>query len=118
MARERQRAAIKLEREFQIPAPLMDLGHAAKSGEIVRRGLQDELQFGLGLLELPELDQRPAERDACGEIAGMTRKAGATALLRRLIVAGSAVFLRQLGESNRGGVSLDPASEIGDARAF
>ena len=118
VACERQRAAVELERAFQIPAPLLDLGHAADGGEIVGRGLEDELQFRLGLLELPELDQRAAERDPCGEISGMAREAGAAALLRRLIVAGATVFLGQLGEGNRGRVGLDPASQIGDARAF
>ena len=91
---------------------MMDFGDAANRGEIFRRALEDVLEFGERRLEIVELDQRAAQRDAGGEITRMKLETGAADVDGLLVMAGAAALLRQLGEGNRRRIRLDPASEI------
>ena len=70
------------------------------------------MEFALRILELPELDQRPAEGDARGEIRRVNFEAGAADVDSFLKHRRAPVLFSELGESNRRRVLLDPSSEI------
>ena len=74
-----------------------------------RRG---RAQLGVRFVETSELDQRAAERDACGEIVGMICEAGAADADGLVVIAGAAALLGELRKSNRRRVRLDPASQF------
>jgi hypothetical protein len=65
-------------------------------------------------VELVELDQGAAERDAGRQVPGVKFEAGAADVDRFLEVAGAAAFLGELGEGDRRRVPLDPASKVID----
>ena len=94
----------------------MDFGEAADGGEIFGRALEDELELGLRFVERAELDQRAAQRDAGREIAGMNREPGAADLDRFFVLPGAPAFFRELRESDRRRILLDPASKVVNAR--
>jgi hypothetical protein len=109
-----QRRFVLRQRVLEVSATMMDLGHAADGREVFRRALEHDLQFGLRLVELIELDERAPERDARGEVPGVNGEARARdrdALFER---ARAAAFLGELGERDRRRVLLDPASKVFD----
>jgi hypothetical protein len=118
VSREVQSAAVVVERGFEPAQPVVDLGHAADRGEIIRRRLEDVVQFLFGVFELVQLDERAPKGDARGKIAGMSNEAGTAAPLGRLVVARSSILLRELREGDRRRIALDAATEFGDARTF
>jgi hypothetical protein len=115
---KRKRAAVVLERVNEIAAPVEDIGHPADRRQVVRRTLQHELQFGFGPLEIAPLDQRSAERHTRGKVSGVSRQTRAAGLLRRLEVAGAAVFLSELCEGDGCWIGFDATSKFGYPRAF
>lgn len=116
VAGERQRRAVLRERLLEVAAPMMDFRDAANGGEILGRALQHELQLGLRLVQLVELDERAAERDARGEITGMNGEAGAGHRDRLFVCAGAAALLGELREGDRRRVFLNPASKVFNPR--
>ncbi len=71
---ERQGGAVLRERLREIAAAVQDFGEAADRGEVFRRALQHLLELGSRGVELVQLEQRAAERDARREIAGVERR--------------------------------------------
>ena len=57
---QRQRALEVLERRRGVAFAVEDLRQAAHRGQVLGRLTGDELEFGPGLAELPEVEQRPA----------------------------------------------------------
>ena len=87
----------------------------AFGGEVLRRHLQDAIDFRGRLIDRAELDQRAREREACRGIAGMLRKTHATDANRLFVFTGAAVFFGQLRKRDRRGILPDPASKLLDA---
>ncbi len=112
VTRERQRRAVLRQRFGKRSAPVVDLGQPADGGEIFRRALQDEIEGGLRLVELIQLDQGAPERDAGGQVSGVNREAGPADLDRFLMLSSAPAFLGELGEGDRRRILVDPAPQI------
>ena len=95
---------------------MVDFGEAADGGEVFRRALEHQLELALRVVELVQLDERAAERDARGEIPGMQPEAGAADVDRFLVLPGAAAFFGELRKRNRRRILLDPASKVFNAR--
>ncbi len=89
--------------------PLIDIREASNSGKVLRRRLKDQLELGLGFVELSKLHQRAAERYAGRQVTGVSFEAGTGDLHSILEITGPAVFLSELRERDRRRVLLDPA---------
>ena len=63
VAREREGGAVLLQRVSQRSATMEDLGEAADRGEVFRGAGENDLELGLRLVELIDLDQGASERD-------------------------------------------------------
>jgi hypothetical protein len=115
VARKPERGSILRERGGQLAAAMMDFPEAADGGEIFRSVLEDVFELALRRFELIQLEQRAAERDACGKIAGVYRETGAARLDRFFELTRPPEFLRELRKRNRRRILLDPASKVVDA---
>ena len=93
-------------------APVLDLGQPADGGEVFRRALQDEIEGGLRLVEVIQLDQGAPERDAGGQVSGVNREAGPADLDRFLMLSSAPAFLGELREGDRRRIPVDPAPQI------
>jgi hypothetical protein len=112
VARQGQRGPILRERLDKLAAPVMNLRKAANGGQIFWRTLDDHRQFSLGVVVLSEFDERPAQRDARGQIARMDGEPGAADLDGFGMLPRPPVLLRELRERDRRRILLDPASKI------
>jgi len=83
---KRQRRAVLRERRGKLAAAVMNFGDAADGCEIFGCALEDRRELGQRLVELVQLDQRTAERDAGREIRRVYREAGATDVNRFLVL--------------------------------
>src|SRR5262245_32855049 len=110
--RQSDRRAIQGHRLRQIAAPLEDVAERTQGGEILRCILQDEVELPLRVIELAELQQRPAERHARGEISGMSVEAATADVDRFLVAAQAAAFFGELRKRNRRRILFDPASKV------
>ena len=79
--------------------------------------MTDALQLTLRLLEVSELQQRAAERDAGGQIVGIGGEAGPAHGDGFFGPPGAAELFGKLGESNRRRILVEPASKVLDARS-
>ena len=116
--REFERPTVVGERLVLLAPPVVDVGQPLQRRQVLRRGVEHPLQLVLRLLQLPHLDQRPAERHVRRQVARMVREAGPAGLDRLLEAACPAVFFGELREGNRRLVLLDSASKLFDARVF
>src|SRR5471032_438884 len=91
---------------------MMDFGERADGREIFGCALEDVLELDEAGVEVVQLEQRAAERDARGQIGGMELEAGTADVDRFLVEAGAAAFLGELREGDRRRILLDPASKI------
>ena len=112
VACEAERGAVLRERVGQCPTPMEDLREAANRGEIFRGALEHQLELGLRVVEAVQLDQRPPERHARGEIAGVNRETRTTDLDRFLELRRAPMLLGELRKRNRRRIFLDPASKV------
>ena len=85
---------------------------AANGRKIFRRVLKHVLQFGLRFIEVVQLEQRAAERDARGQITRMGREAAAAGGHRLFKAARAPVFFGELRKRDRRRVFFDPASKL------
>ena len=67
---------------------------------------------------LLELDERTYKGHTRGNIGGMPRQTGATAMYGFVVIPRPAVFLGELREGNRRRILLDPASKLLEPRVF
>jgi len=65
VAREAQRRPVLGERFGELATSMVNLCEAANGGEILGRALEHQHEFTLGIIDLFELEERPAERDMC-----------------------------------------------------
>ena len=112
VGRQAERRAIEPERFGQRTSFVVDVGHAADRGKILNSGLEDGLELALGAIEIAELDEGAAQRDAGREITRMEGEAGAARRHRVPMLPGAPVFLGKLRKRNRRRVLLDPASKV------
>ena len=94
-----------------------DLGEAADRGQVLRRFRRHELEFEPRVVELAEIEQRPAERDPRRQVTGVPGQPFAADANGLLGLAGAPVLLGQLREGNRRRVGFDPAPQIVDSRS-
>ena len=83
VGREGERRPVLAERLGEC-APLMDLGEPRMAARFSGALVEDRLELALRRIELAELEERAAERDAGREIAGMDGQAGAADVDRLL----------------------------------
>jgi hypothetical protein len=90
----------------------MDLGELANRDKVFRRGVEDTKKLGARFLQPIELEERPAQCDACRQVGGMLRKARLAHTNGFCEVPCPPVLLGKLRKSNRRRILLDPASKI------
>jgi hypothetical protein len=93
---------------------LMDLGEPANGGKVLRRRAEHVFELCLSVVVLFEFDERTPERDARGEIGGMSGEPAAADVYGFLLLSLAAVFLGELCEGDRRRILLDPASKLVD----
>ena len=84
----------------------------------MRRTLQDGVEFVFCLIELSDVQERPAERDPRRKIPGMALEALAADVDRFLIPAEATAFFGELRKRNRRRIIFDPASKVFQSNAF
>ena len=109
---ERQRRLRMHECFSRGTALLVDVDKPASRSQVVRGSPGDAVEDIEGGVEISELQQRPSERDACGQVVGMMLEAGAADVDGVLETPRAAVFLGELRERNRRRVFLHPASQV------
>src|SRR5207249_2937320 len=85
-------------------------------GEIVGRGLDDGLELAFGAVEVLQLDERAAERDARRDVARMLAETGAADVDGFLEAAGAPQLLGELRKRDRRRILLQASAKIIDAR--
>ena len=71
VAGQRQRALKVLERRGRVALAVEDLRQAADGRQVLRRLRDHELELEARVVELPEVQQRPPERDPGRQVAGV-----------------------------------------------
>ena len=99
----------------RIIGAIVNLREAANRREILGRRPQDLFQLLARLVEPAELEQRPAQSHACGQVGGMPLEAGLTRGDRLFELSGAPVLFGERGEGDRRRVHVDPAFEFFDA---
>ena len=115
VAGQRQRALKVLERRGRVALAVEDFRQAADGGQVLRRLRGHELEFEARVVELPEVEQGPPQRDPRRQVAGMPGQPFAADPHRVLGLPGAPVLFGQLREGNRRRVGFDPASQIVDS---
>lgn len=110
--REVQRRLIQRQRLRQVAASPVHVAERTKRGKVLRRALQDGVEFVLCFIELAEVQERPAERDPRGKITGMPVEALPADVDRFLVLAEATAFFGKLGKRNRRRILFDPASKV------
>ena len=94
----------------------MDVGEGANGGQILWCAAQDLLELDRSRVELADLDQGAAERDARGDVRRVPQQSRAAGLDRFGEHSEAPVLLGERGEGNRRRVPLDPALQFLDSR--
>ena len=115
VARQVQRGPVLRERLDKCAAAVMNAGEAANGGKIFGCALDHHLQLPLGVVVLSELDERPSQRHAGRQVAGMKGQSGAADLDGFGVLPCPPVLLGELRERDRRRILLDPASKVFDA---
>lgn len=117
MTGQPQRMLVVVQRSVEASLLLGDFREPANRRHVVRRALNDDVQFTLGSIEFAEFNKGPGEGDARRQITGMFGETVAADPHRFVVVARPAALLRQLGKSDRRRVRLDPAPKFEDSLA-
>jgi hypothetical protein len=112
VARQAQRGPIVRERLSECAAPVMNFREATNGGKILGCALDHHLQFTLRIVDVSELDERPAQRDTRRQIARMNGEPGAADFDGLSMLPRPPVLLRELSERDRRRILLDPASKV------
>lgn len=107
-----ERRPVKDECFRELPAAVVNFGHATNRRKIFRCGLEDVVELGVRRVEIVHLEQRAAQRDSGGQVAWMDRKPCAADRDRLFIAASPPVFFGELRKRDRRRVLLDPASKL------
>ena len=110
--RETQRRLIQRHRLRQVAAAPVHITERTKRGKILRRTLQDGVEFVFCLIELSGVQERPAERDPRRKIPGMALETLPADVDRFLIPAEATAFFGKLRKRNRRRILFDPASKV------
>jgi len=116
VARQSERGAVLRERFLQFATAMMDFPETADRGEVFGSVLEDVFELALRLFELIQFEERASERDACGQVAGVSRETGAADFNGFFELAGAPEFFGELRKRNRRRILLDPAAKVVDAR--
>ena len=94
----------------------MNSSEAANGGKVFGCALDHHLEFTPGVGVVSELDERPAQGDACRQIARMNGESGAADADGFCVLPCPPVLLRELRERDRRRILLDPASKVFNPR--
>src|SRR5262249_40957895 len=107
-----KRRLVLRERVRYVVTTTVDVAHRAKGCEICRRTVQNSLQLLFGFVELTKMEQGSTERDASGEVTGMSVEAVAADVDGFLMAAEPPALFGELRKRNRRRIFFDPASKV------
>jgi len=90
----------------------MDFSQTPNCRQILWRLMKHVLQLALSFVELPDLQERAAQRDARRKIFRMNLEPAPTDVHRVVVSAGAPILLRKLRKRNRRRILLNPTSQI------
>ena len=112
LPRQRQRLPVGCQRCSAIAATRVDLRDPLERREVLGRRGQHARQFHQRLIQLAEVQQRPAERGPGARVLRVNGQAGAAGADSIGRPAGAAQLLCEGGKSKRRRIHLDPASQL------
>ncbi len=113
-----ERRSVLLQCFRKLAAPVVDFGEATDRRKVFRRRAKDVLELLTCLVEASQLEQRAPERDASGQVGGVTLQSGLARGYRFFEAASTPVFFGESRKRDGRRVHLDPAFQFFDARAL